>query len=194
MALVTVTELKNYLRIETTAEDTVLAGLFAQAKGWAQSLIQTPITAVSKTFTDRAETCVAYGVVRSLLIPQTPIKLTSPAPVIKDADDATVDATTYTVDGETGIVYAKRGYTFPNGPYTITATVGLSILSTYSLVEEPIVNALILGLGAQLYNQRNPNATQESSGGGISVSYSEKDVPSHLMGMVYQLRPGGGTR
>ena len=86
-----------------------------------------------------------------------------------------------------------NGYVFGTGPYVITATVGLSAHPDYATKYEPRARALIMGLFSILYHQRNPNATQESAGGGVSVSYGRGaysgtrgavGLPDHLQSIV----------
>ena len=60
---------------------------------------------------------------------------------------------------------------FDTWPYTIVATVGLSVRSDYALVVEPAVFQAILDIGADLYQRRSPAATSETTGGGVSSSY-----------------------
>jgi hypothetical protein len=188
--LPTRTDLQAYLRIETDAEDALLAELVSEATGWAESLVDRPLVAVSRSFVDPAETNVAYGVVTQLLIPVTPVAL-DPAPVVTDGDGETVSASTYRVDGATGLLTANRGEAFGSGPYTIVATVGLPAASDYSTRIEPQLRALILGLAALLYHQRNPGARSEGTGGGASVAYGGDEVPPHLAAIARRLSPVG---
>ena len=82
MALPDLLLLKQYLRIETTGEDTILATFLVRAKALVQQIIGTPIDAIAKTFTDEATSLRAYARLEHLFIPETPVELASPAPVI----------------------------------------------------------------------------------------------------------------
>lgn len=157
MALPTATDLKTYLRIETTAEDTLLAALVARAKAMLEGWIDCPLTAESQTAVDRGETLDAP--LLSLVFPRRPIGSVA----IVDADGATVDATTYTVDARSGICYANPGVTFPYAPYTITCQVGLSLRADYARIE-PLLSEMILDLAADLYQRRTPGAGSEKAG------------------------------
>jgi hypothetical protein len=90
VALPTSTDLKTYLRIETNAENALLAALVARAQAMVEGWIDCPITAESQTAVDRAESLDEP--VTSLIFPRRPIASVS----ITDSEGATVDATTYT--------------------------------------------------------------------------------------------------
>ena len=55
MALPTLNDLKSYLRVETTAEDSLMQALLARAQAMVENWTDTPITAVSQTAMDRAD-------------------------------------------------------------------------------------------------------------------------------------------
>lgn len=158
MALPTVSDLKSYLRIESNAENTLLSALLARAQAQMEIWIDTPITAVSTTAVDRAET-ISGQVCTSLVFPQRPINTTA---TIIDSDGTTVASTDYTINTASGVIYANEGYSFPYGPYTITTTCGLSLRGDYARIE-PILSQCILDLAADLYQKRTPNAARESA-------------------------------
>jgi hypothetical protein len=88
-----------------------------------------------------------------------------------DDGDVLVEDSDYRIDLRTGrITGINRG--FATWPYSITATVGLSAHPDYELRIEPVINAAILDLAADLYQRRSPAATSESTGGGVSTSYA----------------------
>jgi hypothetical protein len=157
VALPTSTDLKTYLRIETNAENALLAALVARAQAMVEGWIDCPITAESQTAVDRAESLDEP--VTSLIFPRRPIASVS----ITDSEGATVDPTTYTVYGASGMVYAKPLTSFYNGPYTITASCGLSLRSDYARME-PLLTEMILDLAADLYQRRTPGAASEKAG------------------------------
>jgi hypothetical protein len=95
--------------------------------------------------------------------------------VVADTDALVLSATTDyypAVTGFEGTVRARPGISFSNGPYALTADVGLATRSDYATVVEPVLNMAILDTIADWYQRRNPNATSESTGGGVSTSYS----------------------
>lgn len=173
MALLTVAEIKSYLRIQSTAEDTLLDVLLTQAKALVEAMMQRPITAVERSFTDEAQTQVAYGVVTKLLVPVTPVDWSTL--VITDVDgNVLVEDTDYrTGDAWTGEVFAMPGVAFNAGPYSITAEVGLSFDAEYATRYEPLVNAALLDCVADLWHRRNPSAAMENTGGGIGTQYQQ---------------------
>ena len=74
VALPTVTDLKDYLRIETNAENTLLAALLARATAQLELWIDCPITAVSQTYVDACAT-IADVPVTSIVFPRRPLSL-----------------------------------------------------------------------------------------------------------------------
>ena len=165
MALPTVSNLKDYLRIETTAEDTLLQALLDRAKAQLEVWIDTPITATNVTAVDRADV-ITPQVATSLIFPQRPI---ASSITVVDSEGTTVPATEYTVNKASGVIYANEGYSFPYGPYTITATCGLSLRGDYARIE-PMLAQCIIDLAADLYQKRTPNASSESAAG-TSISW-----------------------
>lgn len=162
MALPTVSDLKSYLRIESNAENTLLASLLARAQGQVELWLDVPITAVSQTAVDKGSTLDAP--LESLIFPRRPISVTS----ITDADGVVVPAADYWVDGAAGMIYAEGGHWFGNPRYTITALCGLSLSQHYS-AWEPVISQAIIDLAADLYQKRTPNASSE---GGAATSIS----------------------
>ena len=160
MALPTVSNLKDYLRIETTAEDTLLQALLDRAKAQLEVWIDTPITAASVTAVDRADV-ISGQVATSLIFPQRPI---ASSITVVDSEGTTVAAAEYTVNTASGVIYANDGYSFPYGPYTITASTGLSLRGDYARIE-PMLSQCIIDLAADLYQKRTPNAASESAAG-----------------------------
>jgi hypothetical protein len=187
MSLPALSDLKGYLRIDGTTEDTVLTMLLASARGMVERYLERPITAISRTFVDPAETIVAYGRITALMVPVWPVhpgapspaEPVIPAPVITDVDGAVVDAATYRVAAESGRFIATRGESFPNGPYTIVASVGLSADPRYAEEIEPVISQAILDVASDLYANRTPSAQMEAAGGGASTSWRDPD-PSGL--------------
>lgn len=185
MALPTLAEAKAYLRVDTSAEDTVITDLLASAQAWAESLLGFPITAEQRTV-DVPVT--AYDAeYRNYFYLGYPVA-SSPAIVITDANGDTVSSGTYTVDSRSGRVLANSGSSFSATPFSIVATVGLSAHPDYATKKEPILRSLIFGLTSILYRQRNPDVTSESAGGGESTSYEMNEIPSRLRAFVHALK------
>ncbi|SRR5581483_11014243 len=199
MALPTWQDLKVLLRVQTTAEDGaptdtppgtgngLLARLLERARAEVEAYLQRPIIAEPQTATDRADSLKVWGVIDELLFPMSPIAPT-PAPVILDTDGLTVDPATYDVDYLGGRFLARRGVSFDNGPYTITATAGLSAHPRYAQME-PIVAAAILDVAVDRYVRREAALLHESAGGGVSRSYDPKTgLPLRVVESLARLR------
>lgn len=185
MALLTLQQLKDYLRKETTGEDTLLTELLAEAVAMAEAYLDRPITTrTAQVFTDLAIQGRTYEAPRQLRIPVTPVATVS----VVDVDGTAVDPATYTVDAWAGLLRAADGYSWSNGPYTITANVGLATDVSYTTNIEPAVNALIRDLAADLYQHRNPATTSENAGGGVSVAYGPDGLPRRTAVMVQAWR------
>lgn len=190
MALLTLAAAKLYLKKQTTNEDLLLAALLASAIGRVEGYLRRPIEAVSREFIDES-TGFDGGWVRSLIVPVTPVGTPTE---ITDADDVALDLDLIRVGRETGLIKYKDGSAFTNGPYTITVPVGLSLRDGYELRIEPAVNQAILDTVADLYQRRNPSASQENAGGGVSVAYNQGDeegVPKRVAAMLAPYRMVG---
>jgi hypothetical protein len=183
MALATVADLKSYLRIESVAEDALLALIMARAKSMLEMWTDTPITATSQTSVDRAESLDIL--VTSLVFPRRPAQVTA----IVDAEGVTVPATDYTTDLRSGMAYAKYGIAFPSGPYTLTANVGLTLRSDYAALE-PMLNEAILDLAADLYQRRTPGAASENAGGTTIQWDVRRETVARVMKTIRQLKLG----
>lgn len=186
MALPVVQDLKDYLRIETTAEDDRIDALLVQAENMVETWLQRPMTALAVAYVDECEGSGEY-LITKLIYPVFPIAST-PAVTVVDGDGNTVAATEYRVDRRTGILRGTAGVTFSTPPYTITATAGLSAASDYATRIEPVLNRAILDVASDLYHRTNPNALQESAGGGAATQYGVGQVPPRVQAMLSAFR------
>lgn len=181
MALPTVQNCKDYLRIEHTAEDTMLAGWLAQAIAAVEAYIGRPIAILTRTFTIDESALAPHKIV----VPLFPIASDDSSAgtsdlTLEDADaTALVEGTDYRLDTRTGVITAI-GSCFANYPYTIVADVGLAALPEYATHVEPAVSAAILDVVADRYQRRNPAASQESTGGGVSSSFAQVGLPDRV--------------
>jgi hypothetical protein len=163
VALPTGSDLKTYLRIEQDAEDQLLNALVARAKSMLEAWMDVPITAETLSAVDRADALDAAPT--SLVFPRRPIALVS----VTDGEGVTVSAANYWVDGVAGMLWGKADYAFVNGPYTITASCGLSLLPRWEALE-PVISQCILDLAADLYQRRTPGAASET-GAGTNITW-----------------------
>jgi len=187
MTLVTVAHCVSHLRLPDSSENSLLTIYLAEALADIIGYIGRPVTAVERNYTDPAKAVLVYGVVQRLSLPQWPIDPDSVSVV--DADGETVPDTDYVVHGESGMLEAVPGAAFANGPYTITADVGLSASERYALEYEPIVNGALLALVADKYQRRtSPGVSSEGTAGGLSRSFSTDDIPPHIKSKLERLR------
>lgn len=199
MALPVLADVKNYLRVTWTTEDATLRALLASATGLITAWLDRPITALSRSYVVEDRRASALGVnvlsadprtgTATLRIPDAPVA-SNPAPTIADADGNTVDSSTYRINYQTGIVRSANGLAFDRYPYTIVATTGLATRADYSSVVEPCLFQGILDVVADLYQRRNPAATDESDGAGGSVRYgrAEEDIPMRAAAIIAPFR------
>lgn len=174
MALIAVDDVKDYLRIQHSAEDTMLEAWRLQAVAAVEAEIGRPITVLLRTFTLE---CPEFATSASkLFVPLYPIAVTDSGLstadlVLVDGNDATlVEGIDYRLDVRTGIIRPITG-SFATFPYTVTAYVGLQALDEYDARIEPVLNAAILDVVADRYQRRNPAATSEDSSN-VSAGYT----------------------
>lgn len=180
-------DLKDYLRVQTAAEDGVIAELNDAAKAAVLGFIDRPVDVAVMVSEDRAATLNAYAGVRNLYTSDWPLDLSDTPPVITDREGTVVDATTYSWLGLIGKCRANLGVVFWNGPYTITARVGLVFAPDFLVRVQPLLRRAVLDLGAVYYQQRNANATAESEEG-VSASWGSPEIPPRVCAMLANLR------
>lgn len=201
MTLPDLDALKAYLRIDGTVEDTVLASILAAATGIVGRYVERPLVLEERTFVDVAQTERAYGRIYTLLVPIWPVHpgdvMADPpiaAPVVTDNDLDIIDAADYRIDRMTGMFYGTSQGSFPNGPYTIVASVGLAALPNYASEVEPVLSQAILDVASDLYANRTPSAQSETAGGSISTSWrtdTESGLPLRAEKMLRAYKPVG---
>lgn len=191
MALPVAQDLKNYLRVQTTAEESAIAGILAAAIAMVRGYLDRPITAKVRTYIVEDPRASSFSGSRLsgnlsrapfLRIPDAPVD-TAQDITITDAAGRVLEPDTYRVDGKTGVVRASWCGAYP---FTIVATTGLAVLEEYALEIEPAICAAILDVGADLYQRRNPAATIENDGAGGSVQYgrNEETIPSRAISLL----------
>lgn len=185
MALPTASDCKLYLRKEDASEDTLITSLLARAIAKVETFLGYALTSVSITHTDFEER-ENYGV-RSFLQLPGPFKLTSPAPSVVDKDGVAVPTTDYDLDPRGLKIRAKLGVSFPNRPYSITATVGLSEHPDYAARLEAVVSQAIVELVAIWYWNRNPAAVRETDEGGGGREVTEDAIPQRIVDLLTSL-------
>ena len=182
MALPTVDDLRDYLRVTHTAEDMLLERLLKQARAGVEAYIRRPIEARPVTVTvDATYTGPPFYGWR-LQLPFSPVE--GPVTVTDEEGTTLTETTDYTVQAATGRIRAVSGGAgLASGPYAVTAVTGLSLRPDYADFVEPAMASAIIDWAADLYQRRNPAASYESGGGGVAVNYNEtasKTMPSRV--------------
>lgn len=190
MALTTVQDVKDYLKIEHTAEDAMLATWLAQCLAAVEAFIRRPITAELRTFVIDAD---PFRISSRFFVPIYPIAAADSSVgtadlVITDVDSVDlIEDTDYRLDRRTGEVLALSlgsvGAYFVGYPFTLTAYVGLSADPNYATRIEPVLNAAITDLMADRYQRRNPGATSETDNG-ISSSFGPEGIPPRIRALL----------
>lgn len=168
MAALTVQQVKDYLRIQHTAEDTLITALLARATAMVESFLNRPIYNRSQTVTVRVEGDPFRAGARILFVPFYPLaSLTS----LTMQDGTVIDTADLYVDLRVGLIEYKSGSRFPLGAYTVVANGGLEAYPEFATLIEPAIQSAILDTVADLYQRRNPAASAEREGGGVGVEY-----------------------
>lgn len=182
MALPTLQDAKDYLRVDLETEDALLTALLARARATVETYLGYPLIAVPYTY-------VSY----SRRIADTEIQLpgpflaTGPTPVFTDVNGVTVDASTYILDGRAGRIRAIYGGLFAASPYTVVATIGLSAHPDYATRLEALASTSILDLVSHWYENRNPMIGDDI---GQGVNSTTPAIPQRILSDIMML-PGG---
>jgi len=181
MALPTVADLKAYLRIQTTAEDVLLGATLAQAEALSVAYLRRPILLEARTWVLDAPTQATTRAVWRLHVPLYPVA-DSPTMEIADGDGTVlVDGTDYRADLRTGEIVAAGASPFAAWSYTIDAEVGLEASPDYAALIEPVLSLALLDLASDRWHRRNPAATSEATGGGVSTTYATDGMPARVV-------------
>lgn len=187
MATATAADVKAYLKIETTAQDAVIAQLLTRAFAEIEMLVGKALIVETIAWRDDVKSFRSYEPVTALQLRYTPVSITS----IADVDGNVVAAGDYVVRQDLGQLVAIAGVAFPSGPYVINGTAGFSLSPTYATREEPFINQLIIDLVGFYLQQRTPGASAESAAG-TRVDYGEIDadtgLPKRIMKGIRRLK------
>lgn len=187
MALPVLADAKEYLKIEHDAEDALITRELVGAKADVQAYLRVPIEAEERTFVIERSADSLYRTTTKLHLPAYPIAADSsntPGIEITNEDgDTLTEGTDFRADLRTGTIYGLSGssfFPFGNWPYTIVAYVGLDARADYTTAVEPILFSAILDVVADRMQRRNPTASSETTGGGVSTSYGEFGLPTRV--------------
>lgn len=169
-AIVTVQDVKDYLRIETDAEDALLAELIVEATGLVQAMVGPSLTHASVTWYDDAETMRLNTGITNLQLKFTPID--EDTLVITDCNDEVVPADSYVIRQDEGLVKAKTSnfsqgpaWSFSMGPYKLTCVAGYEFADQYATVLLPLIKSLLTDYTAFLWQQRTLGSSSEKAAG-----------------------------
>jgi len=181
--LVTVDAFKQYARIETTAEDDLIAELLVEVVGLIETYIGKSLTTEEITITDDATTFRFYEGPSprppALILPYMQI---DPASIrITDPGGLAIDPSTYRVRLDKRLV--QGAFVLCSGAYTITCTAGYGTLPDYTTRWLPRIRSTIKDYALFLYQQRTPGASSEGAAG-TSVSYGDIDPDTGLPNRV----------
>lgn len=186
MALPFPDEIKAYLRVTTDVEDDLFDQINDSAQAWVTAYYGVPLASVSRTFKGVWPRVGAQRMDDTrMIVPIRPVDATA---TITDADGATVGSTTYYIDQRTGYIEAKRAVVFSNPPYDIAIDVGWGLHPEYTANIEPILKQAILWAASTYYRNRNVAAIYEQSGGQVSITYTEQEIPPLLLSLMRTLK------
>ena len=193
--IATVQQVKDYLRIETSAEDSLLSYLLTRAQAEIEAQCGRSLTTEEIVWYDDATTFrIGTGAVSNLLLGYPMVDATTV--VVKDKDGVTIDAANYTVRKDRGLICASNVgtiatvYVFDNGPYTIACTAGYGTEANYATRWVPMIQTLLIDWVGYLYWQRTSGAMHEGSAG-VSVDYAIDaawGIPARLVRGIRKLR------
>ena len=186
MALPFEDEIKAYLRVTTDVEDDLFQQISLSARAWLRSFYNVPLETQSRTFKGLWPRMGAQREFDTRLA--VPIKPCAATGTLLDADEATVSSALYYIDQRTGYIEAKRFQYFSNPPYDITIEVGWEKHPEYTDEVEPILRQAILWAASTYYRNRNVAAIYEQSGGQVSITYTEEEIPPLLRSLMVGLK------
>jgi hypothetical protein len=168
-------DIKAFLRVETTVEDDLVFAANLSAQALVLQYLQVPLESTSRVFKGRRPRRGHRGeLAERLVIPVVPCATTA---TITDVDGETVDADTYAIDPRFGWVDAVANESFHNPPYSITVEVGWPNDEEYDEAVDPLLWQIVLDLAVDIYRRRNTGAIYEQSGGQVSITYTEDEIP-----------------
>lgn len=185
---------KAYLKsVDSGVEDTLIQQLLDRAFGACQSYLSRPINSTQQTFTLMGRT---RGPASVLDVGASPIDTTQPITVV-DGFGLTIPTTNIFADAALGLLYRVASLATPAVrlpwcafPYTVTLSWGLSARVDWTDVVAPAVGAAILDATADLFQRRNPAASRESAGGGVSSDYGRgaTELPPRICAVLDRFR------
>ncbi len=182
-------EIKSYLRVSTDVEDALIQQLNLSAQARVRRYLNVPLETEVRAFVGRY---ARLGLRREPHEQLTvSIQPTAPTAMITDVYGDTVDSATYTIDGRLGQINAVRLAQFANAPYTVAISVGWGWHPNYDVEIDPILRQAVMEIAGDWWFRRNPGVIHQSSGGSVSVTYTELAMPAKTKDLLDTLRPRG---
>jgi hypothetical protein len=175
-------ELKAYLRVETDIEDDLIREINLSAQAWVRGFYQIPLDSQGRTFRSLWPKMGGQREPQTRLV--VPVRPCDTTATITDADGATVDDATYVIDARSGYIDSKRAESFSNPPYDVVIDVGWALHPEYDEEIDPILRQACLWAGSTYYRNRNVGAIYEQSGGQVSVTYTQEEIPPLLLSLM----------
>lgn len=195
--LATVSEVRDWLKIETTAFDAQLQNLLDDVYSALQGYVRRPLglELSSEVF----ERPLNAGVVpiRSLFLSEFPLAVpgdsaanysVSDALELTDGDGTLVPTTDYRVDTRYGVIRGVDTFVFDTWPYTAVYAWGLGARADY---DPTVLRALRLAtqdLCSEYWSHRTPSATQEMAGGGVLSQYEARGLTARVQSLLKPYR------
>jgi len=163
-SLVTISELRSYLKIEHREEDVLLNDILREVEAIFRQLVRRAIEVETVD-----EVVRPGGKETTLFLKNFPVNDAEDF-VVLDSDDEEVDEDNYELDPVLGTVVGDFSGTY----YTVTYTGGLSVSSRYSTEILPSIKRAIKLWASDTYYHRSPRVTSEKLG----------DETTHLDGIA----------
>jgi hypothetical protein len=189
MALPDDQELKAYLRVTTDVEDDLIEGINLAAQAWLAAYYNTPLESETRTFDSRYPRKGKRGELSTQLV--VPVIPCDTAATITDIDGNEVDSDTYTVNARSGLIDTVRYEVFDNPPYDIELAVGWANHPDFDTRVDPILRQAAFWAASTYYRNRNVAAIYEQSGGQVSITYTEEEIPKLLRALLTSLKYKG---
>lgn len=158
---VTVSEAKNFLRLDTSDDDTLIGTMIATARTAVEN--HTKRALITQTYEyklDRLATIPGFWFINSqgeIDLPKVPIQsITSFKTYALDNTESTLSSAAYSLDGDGGRLYLNAGYSWPTNMRDF-AGVLITYVAGYGDAATDVPDAFkmaILKLVASMYNNR----------------------------------------
>jgi len=152
---VTLAEVKDHLRVDTTDEDALISALIIAARQWAEEY-------TGRQFMAATWDWMLDVIPDGFSVPLPPLQsVTSIKYLDTDGAEQTLVSTAYRVDAisEPGRIALAYGQTWPS-IYSVINAVTVRFVAGYTTVPEPIRQAVLIMVG-ELYEQRQDSASYQ---------------------------------